>query len=105
MPLLLMSRVDRDRPGVLLLMAWSLAVFGFAWLLAERRRATKFVRAKVSATAGEASALLTTATWGVSTWRRAPISSLLDAQGHTRRRVREATRPSDPVSSDDPTQV
>jgi len=55
-------------------------VLGF-WLLAERRRAAAFVRARVGITAAEASGILTTSTFGVPAWRRAPISSLLDGQG------------------------
>jgi hypothetical protein len=94
----------RNVSGVLLLMAWSIAFFIGILVLVERRRATKFVRAKVNATAAEASALLTTPTWGVSTWRRVPFSSLLDARGHTLGRVSETTGPSDPVASDRPTQ-
>jgi tRNA A-37 threonylcarbamoyl transferase component Bud32 len=49
----------------------------------ERFRATRFVRAKTSATAAEASALLTTSTWGISVWRRPPASTLLDSSRHS----------------------
>jgi hypothetical protein len=67
-------------PATLNLVMWAIWFVGLALLLTERRRATKFVRAKVGSTAAEASAILTTPTWGVSTWRRAPISTLLNAQ-------------------------
>jgi hypothetical protein len=73
-----------------LAVVWSIGFVGMAVLLTERRRATRFVRAKVAATAAEASALLTTSTWGVSTWRRAPTSSLLGGQAHTPRRASDA---------------
>jgi hypothetical protein len=53
---------------------------GGVFLLIERRRAEKFVRAKVGATAAEASAILTTPTWRLSAWRRAPTGSLLLGQ-------------------------
>jgi len=68
-------------PTVLWAASWATWFVGGLWLLAERRRATTFVRAKVAITAAEASAILTTSTFGVPTWRRAPISSLLDGQG------------------------
>ena len=74
--------VDSGRlPTVLWAVSWATWFVGGLWLLAERRRATTFVRAKVAITAAEASAILTTSTFGVPTWRRAPISSLLDGQG------------------------
>ena len=89
LPLHVMTMIGRLEP-TMLLVAWPVAVVGMAVLLMERRRATKFVRAKVAATAAEASALLTTSTWGVSTWRRAPTASLLGGQAHTPRRASEA---------------
>jgi hypothetical protein len=61
------------------LRAWSWATYLICplWMLMERRRATKFVRAKVDINLADASAILTTSTFGVATWRRPPISSLL----------------------------
>ena len=96
---------DRTRPllaGRRVLDTWATAVVGMALLLAERRRATKFVRAKVAMTAAEASAILTTSTWGTSTWRRATTSSLLGDRGHTPRRAIEAP---DPTASERTTQL
>jgi hypothetical protein len=76
------------------------------WLLAERRRATTFVRAKVGITAAEASSILTTSTFGVPTWRRAPISSLLGGQGRAPRREIEARAAGDTTTaSERPTQL
>jgi serine/threonine protein kinase len=88
-PLHLMTMIGDLRP-TMLLVVWPMALVGMALLLTERRRATKFVRAKVAATAAEASALLTTSTWGVTTWRRAPTSSLLGGRAHTPHRASEA---------------
>ena len=85
--------------------AWLIAFVGIALLFAERRRATKFVRATVVMTAEEASAILTTPSWGALTWRRAPISSLLGGQGPQPRRVPEAPDTSDPIPSERPTQL
>ena len=55
-------------------------LLGIAGLYVLRRRTEKFVRAKVGATAAEASAILTTPTWRLTAWRRAPIGSLLLGQ-------------------------
>ena len=89
LPLQLIGTTGR-LPTVLQVTSWATwFVCGF-WLLAERRRATTFVRAKVGITAGEASAILTTSTFGVPTWRRAPISSLLGGQGRATPRTMEA---------------
>ena len=104
MPLQLMTAVGRHLPAVRWV-AWSTAFVGIALLLTERRRATKFVRAKVAATATEASAILTTSTWGTSTWRRATTSSLLGDRGHTPRRAIEAPDAGDPIASERPTQL
>jgi hypothetical protein len=81
---------------------WFVSVF---WLLAERRRATRFVRAKVGITAAEASAILTTSTWGVPTWRQAPMSSLLGGQGHTPRRTIEAPDAGETMALERPTRL
>lgn len=80
-------------------------VLGF-WVLAERRRAAAFVRARVGITAAEASAILTTSTFGVPTWRRAPISSLLGGQGRAPRGAMEAPGAGDTtIASERPTQL
>jgi hypothetical protein len=76
---------------------------GVVGLLAERRRATKFARAKAGITAAEASAILTTSTWGVPTWRRTPISSLLDGQGRTPPRPIEAPVTGETMDLEGPT--
>jgi hypothetical protein len=62
---------------------WLITLLALSLVFAERRRATKFVRAKTNITAAQASAILTTPTWRVSTWRRPPVSSLLAAPRHT----------------------
>ena len=62
MPLQLMMTAGRHSPAVQGV-AWSTAFAGMGLVLAERRRAEKFVRAKVNATAAEALAILTTSTW------------------------------------------
>jgi hypothetical protein len=95
----------RHLPAALYLVAWATCIVAMALLREERLRATKFVRAKVAMTAAEAFALLTTSTWGVSTWRRAPISSFLDGQGRTPRRASEAPDAGDPIASQRPTQL
>ena len=84
---------------------WPIWFVGGVLLLAERRRATKFVRAKVGSTAAEASAILTAPTWSVSTWRRAPISSLLGGHPRTQRRAGEPTNTGDPLASERTTQL
>jgi hypothetical protein len=82
-----------------------MALVGMAVLLTERRRATKFVRAKVAATAAEASGLLTTSTWGVSAWRRAPISSLLGGQAHMPGRASGAPDAGDTTADENTTHL
>jgi hypothetical protein len=113
MPLHLMLTLARWPIGVLgpgvfpvvVLVLWA-TVFGLSGLLlAERRRATKFVRAKVNVTAAEASVILMMSTWGVATWRRAPISSLLGARTHTPRRPSEAPGTGTPTAPERPTQL
>jgi hypothetical protein len=59
-------------------------ILGFVGLFAERRRATRFVRATVDMTAAEASAILTTPTWRLSAWRRGPAGSLLHSRQTTK---------------------
>jgi hypothetical protein len=82
-----------------------IALVGGALLLAKRRRAEKFVRETVGATIAEASAILTTPTWAVSTWRRRPIASLLTGQRRMPLRAREATVLNDPTATERPTQL
>jgi serine/threonine protein kinase len=79
LPLQLMS-MGGHVPSVVFLASWAAWFVGMMSLFAARRRAMRSVRAKVSATALEVSSILTTATWGVTTWRRAPTSSLLSGQ-------------------------
>ena len=93
-------------PTVLRAASWATWFVCGLWLLAERHRATKFVRAKVGITAAEASAILTTSTFGVPTWRRAPISTLLGGQGRAPRRAIEAPAAGDTtIASERPTQL
>jgi serine/threonine protein kinase len=105
LPLQLMRIADR-LPTVWYAASWATWFVGGLWLLAERRRATRFVRAKAGITAAEASAILTTSTFGVPTWRRAPISSLLGSQGRAPRRASEASPAGDTTTaSERPTQL
>jgi serine/threonine protein kinase len=48
-----------------------------ALLFNERRRAAKFISSKTGVTLIEASAIVSTPTWRVTAWRRAPASTLL----------------------------
>jgi serine/threonine protein kinase len=91
-------------PAVVLVLLATLFGLG-GLLLAERRRATKFVRAKVNATPAEVNAILTAPTWGVATWRRVPISSLLGGRAHTPRCPSEAPGSGTPTASERPTQL
>jgi len=84
-------------------MVWLIQIAGMVLVFVERYRATKFVHAKTTATAAEASAILTTSTWGASAWRRLPASALLDDQGHKRRQ--ESAIASDLPASERPTQL
>jgi len=87
-------------PVALNLVLWAIWLVGMALLLAERRRATKFVRAKVGSTAADASAILTAPTWSVSTWRRTPISSLLGGPARTTRHGSEPINTGDSLASE-----
>ena len=105
LPLQLIAITGR-LPTVLRAASWATWFVGGLWLLAERHRATTFVRAKAGITAAEASAILTTSTFGVPTWRRAPISSLLGGQGRAPRRAIEAPAAGDTtIASERPTQL
>ena len=90
-------------PTVVGAAGWATWFAGVLGLLAERRRATKFVRAKAGITAAEASAILTTSTWGAPTWRWAPMSSLLDGQGRTPPRPIEAAAAGETMDLERPT--
>ena len=48
-----------------------------ALVFSERRRASKFISSKAGVTLIEASAIVSTPTWRVTAWRRAPASALL----------------------------
>ena len=69
---------------------------GLAGLFAERRRATRFVRARTDMTAAQASVILTTPTWRLSAWRRGPAESLLLRQ--TAKPSPDVADPSEPVT-------
>ena len=79
-PSLLLYRNSSGVMPVLVLIQLAIMIFVFV----DRQRAAKFVRAKTNANAAEASAILTTSTWGVSAWRRKPASVLLEVQGISR---------------------
>jgi uncharacterized membrane protein YjjP (DUF1212 family) len=98
-------------PSLLLFRKWPVVlpvvvlvqIVGSVLVFVERYRAAKFVRAKTTSTAAEASAILTTSTWGASAWRRPPASMLLD-QEH-RRRPSGSTPNSGLPASERPTQL
>jgi len=101
---LLPSQLLFRRSPAVLLTVWLIQIAGMALVLAARHRATRFVRGKTSATAAEASAILTTSTWGVSAWRRPPASNLLDSHQHNRRS--KGPTPADELpASERPTQM
>jgi serine/threonine-protein kinase len=105
LPLQLLA-INGRLPPVLWAASWATWFVGGCWLFAERRRATRLVRAKVGISAAEASAILTTPTFGVSTWRRAPFTSLLGSPGRPPRRTIEAPGASDTtIVSEGPTQL
>jgi serine/threonine-protein kinase len=97
--LLMFNRSPRVLPVVLLIQ-----FVGVVIVFVERHRAAKFVRTKTAATATEASAILTTSTWGVSAWRRPPGSILLEAPAHNRHPNGSATARELPAS-ERPTQL
>jgi hypothetical protein len=102
-PLQLMA-ISRPLPIALYAGSWLTWFLGGVWVLAERGYATRFVRAKVDISAAEASSILTTSTFGVTKWRRAPISSLLDTQARERRPAIEGPAAGDTTISEHPTQ-
>jgi serine/threonine-protein kinase len=99
-PLLLLFR----RTPLVLPVALLVQIVGMVVVFAARHRAAKFVRTKTAATAAEASAILTTSTWGATAWRRPPASILLEAPGHNRRRNGPASD-SELPASERPTQL
>jgi hypothetical protein len=104
-PLQLMN-ITGHLPVPLWVSSWVIWLVTGFWVLAERRRATTFVRAKVGISAMEASAILTTSTFGVPTWRRAPISSLLVGQRRAPGRAIEAPAAGDTtIASERQTQL
>ncbi len=96
--ILLPLQVILRRSTLDLLVLWSIMVAALVWVFAERQKATRFVLEKTNATREEASALLTTPTWGVSVWRRAPASRLFG--GRTPRP--QAAKPSTPSETELP---
>jgi len=90
--------------SVVLPVVFLVQIVGMVLVFVERHRATKFVRANTTATAAEASAILTTSTWGSSAWRRPPASILLEATGH-HRRPNGPTPASEVPASERPTQL
>jgi hypothetical protein len=89
MPVLLWTMWER-RLETLRELLLAIAFAGIALMFWLRRRAVARVRAKLTVSAAEASSLLNTPTWRVSTWRRAPASSLLSGQAQTPPRAGEA---------------
>jgi hypothetical protein len=72
-----------DRLAVVQSAALAVALVLLVLMFAQRRRATRFVRARTGLSPAEASALTSTPTWRVTAWRRAPASSLLGSQIRT----------------------
>src|SRR5262249_44216675 len=70
-----------------------LAFAGLFWLLKERRRVEKFVRAQTNMSVLEASAVLTLPPWRTATWHRLSATRLLD----TKRTVQKKTPPDSEV--------
>jgi tRNA A-37 threonylcarbamoyl transferase component Bud32 len=101
---LLPSQLLLHRFPTALVAVWIPQVIIMTLVLLERRRATRFVREKTGATATEASAILTTSTWGASAWRRPPASLLLSGSGNPRR-SNEPVSSSDIPASERPTQL
>jgi serine/threonine protein kinase len=91
-------------PSTAVLLVWLVQIVCMVFVFVKRRRATRFVRGRTTATAAEASAILTTPTWGVSAWRRAPASALLEDQGRNRR-PKEPTPAGDVPASERPTEL
>ena len=76
LPVQLLS-IGNDDLAVMLLPTLAIQVVLMAVTFSERRRAAKFISAKTGVTPIEASAMVSTPTWRVTAWRRAPASALL----------------------------
>jgi serine/threonine protein kinase len=90
LPLQLTAMVGRELPTLRWLL-WGTALTGWTLMFALRQRALKNIRRRTGATADEASALLNTPTWRLSTWCRAPASSLLRGRAQRPPRAGEAS--------------
>jgi hypothetical protein len=109
LPLQLTLVWGRQRPTLQRLL-WAVALTGLTLMFVLRRRALKNVQTRSGATAVEAWALLNTPTWRLSTWWRAPASSLLRGQPQPPTRACEASDPAltelaDQGAAERPTQV
>ena len=76
MPVQLMS-IGNESLLTAQLTVFAVQLFLMALLFSERRRATKFISAKTGVTLSEASTIVSTPTWKLTAWRRAPASTLL----------------------------
>jgi hypothetical protein len=81
LPLLVIASWDARLPAILSLTLITAA--GLVLLFALRRRAVKNISAKLRTTSAEASTILNTPSWRVSTWRRRPAATLLSGQPAT----------------------
>jgi len=109
LPLQLTTMWGRQLPTLRWLL-WGATLTGLTLMFALRRRALKHIHTRSGATAVEASALLNTPTWRLSTWWRAPASSLLRGQAQPPTRAGEASDPArtelaDRGAAERPTQV
>ena len=73
------------------LLLWGAALAGLSVMFALRQRAFKDIQTRSGATVLEASALLNTPTWRLSTWWRPPASSLLSGQAQPSPRAGDAS--------------
>ncbi len=108
LPLQLTTTWGRPLPTVRGLL-WGGAVAGVTLMFALRRRAFKDIHTRTGATVVEASALLNTPTWRVSTWGRGPASSVLRGRAQPPLRAGDAsdsapTELADREASEAPTQ-
>ena len=92
LPLQLTTLWGRQLPTLRRLL-WGATLAGLTLMFALRRRALKNIQTRSGATAVEASALLNTPTWRLSTWWRAPASSLLRGRAQPPPRAGEASDP------------
>jgi serine/threonine protein kinase len=108
LPLQLTTMWGRQLPTLRWLL-WGAALAGLMLMFALRQRASKDIQKRSGATAVEASALLNTPTWRLSTWWRAPASFLLRGRAQPPPRACEAsdpapTEPADRGAAERPTQ-